>query len=126
MYILEVLCIVMELCAKSLRQWLHVRNGSMVPYINRNLIYRWFIQILEGLQYLHEYGKHGIIHRDLKPENILITADNKIKICDLGLATDDGYTSNTVGVGTPVYKPDEQVGAHYSKFVDIYPCGMYI
>ena len=116
----------MELCSKSLRQWLHIRNGSNVPYVNRNLVYRWFTEILNAIEYLHEHGEHGIMHRDLKPENILISADNKIKLCDLGLAVDDCYTSHTLGVGTQLYKPDEQAGARYSKFVDIFPCGRYI
>ena len=88
-------------------------------------MYRWFIGICEGLQYLHGYGEHGIIHRDLKPENILVTADNNIKICDLGLAVDDGYSTHTAGVGTHLYKPNEQRGGHYSTYVDVFPCGMY-
>ena len=116
----------MELCPRSLRQWLHIRNGSNIPYVNRNLIYSWYTQLLHGIDYLHGYGENGIIHRDLKPENLLITADNKIKLCDLGLAINDSYKSHTIGVGTELYKPDEQAGPHYSKFVDIFPCGRFI
>ena len=89
-------------------------------------MYRWFIGICKGLQYLHGYGDHGIMHRDLKPENILVTAENNVKICDLGLAIDAEYSSYTHGVGTQLYKPDEQVGGDYSMFVDVYPCGRYM
>ena len=89
-------------------------------------MYRWLIGICNGLQYLHGVGENGIMHRDVKPENILITVDNNVKICDLGLAVNADYSSYTHGVGTQLYKPNEQIEGNYSKFVDVFPCGRYI
>ena len=116
----------MELCSESLRKWLHTRNENESAHISRPQIFRWFLEILNGLQYLHEFEGTGIIHRDLKPENILLTPGSRIKICDLGLAKDNMSSStgyHTKGVGTELYQPPEQADGHYSTRVDIYPCG---
>jgi serine/threonine protein kinase len=115
----------MELCSESLRKWIQKRNKAKLEVDNRQQLYSWFKQICEGLKYLHGIDGQGIIHRDLKPDNILLTKQNQIKICDLGLATDDATDSNTECVGTHLYKPDSEREKILGKFVDIYALGKY-
>ena len=93
------------------------------------------VQILRGLQVLHE---HGFIHRDLKPSNCLLdrphTEDGvQAKIADYGLAKsfeDAGnsifdYTEEGVAAGSYVFIPPEQITNY--RFVkppaDVYAVG---
>lgn len=48
--------------------------------------YRWTIDILLALIYLHERRPESVIHRDLKPSNVLITNDGSLKITDFGIS----------------------------------------
>jgi serine/threonine-protein kinase len=69
-------------------------------------------QALAGLDAIH---RAGIVHRDISPENLMITADDTVKIIDMGVAKveDSGAVSQTrtgIFVGKLRYAAPEQLG----------------
>lgn len=105
-----------------------------IPSIRDNidLIKNIFVQICEGLKYLHNHERI-IIHRDLKPQNILVFDDNLVKISDVGLArfvnrdtVSITYTGDSAG--TPFYISPEQINdfKHVDIRTDIYSLGIIL
>jgi serine/threonine-protein kinase len=100
-------------------------------------------QIADALEYAHE---RGIIHRDLKPANVKLTADDKVKVLDFGLAkamesltpataanpsisptlTIEGTRAGVI-LGTASYMAPEQArGAAVDKRADIWAFGVVL
>ncbi len=78
--------------------------------------------------------KLGYIHRDIKPENILLTAGDRVKVTDFGLAKNlkegelGGLTKTGQVLGTMVYMPPEQIVSSKGsdQRADIYSLGATI
>jgi serine/threonine protein kinase len=67
---------------------------------NNELIKDVFLQLLDGIAWLHQLG---IAHRDIKPENIVCSeGGTRLRIVDFGLATSE-TTSTEFGCGSTFY-----------------------
>jgi serine/threonine protein kinase len=83
-------------------------------------------QVAEALDYAHS---HRVIHRDVKPANILITADNRVKITDFGIARLDTSNLTQEGqlLGTPNYMAPEQIqGREVDHRADLFALGVVL
>ena len=118
-----VLHIQMQLCGKTLRNWLDSRNNLGLPnskFVKQVDNISIFRQILKGVQYIHS---QNIIHRDLKPRNVFISnfshiTDSResfhVQIGDFGLAKrDDLFGASTVSVPTTPSNVPESI--HYTS-----------
>ena len=91
-------------------------------------------ELARGLRAVHGLG---IVHRDLKPENVFVTRDERVKILDFGLASDQRAapcaspnSSTATGggiVGTIGYSAPEQIrGAETDHRADIFSFGVIL
>jgi NIMA (never in mitosis gene a)-related kinase len=85
----------------DLSRYIRTHNEQNDP-LEEELIMNWFIQLVQGLNYLHS---HKIIHRDLKPQNIFINDEGVLKLADFGIAKAMEHTQEKALtlVGTPYY-----------------------
>jgi len=105
------LVIVMELCDRSLYQFLHQTKEPL----SQELAMQMAIDTAAGLAYLHEQTP-PIIHRDIKSMNLLLTVNKTVKLCDYGLVT-----TKVTAAGTPSYMAPELLQSKaFSKKVDVY------
>ena len=125
----------MEFCSNNLKnisknwkKFFAKNNSQPMNRIEYYICCQIFIELLEAVNYLHQYKPQPIIHRDLKPANILF--DDKgingifFKLCDFGLAKFHNDQSHTRFVGSMKYmSPEVRDGTHYGTKSDVYSLG---
>ena len=126
----------MEFCSSNMKNILQKRrkvfarsDSQSMNRIEYYICCQIFIELLEAVNYLHQYKPQPIIHRDLKPANILF--DEKgingifFKLCDFGLAICQEDMSHTRFVGSIKYmSPEVRFGTHYETKSDVYSLGI--
>lgn len=84
-------------------------------------------QVAEGLAFAHE---RGVVHRDVKPSNIMVTAANRVKIMDFGIARvrkSDVKTQTGMLLGSPRYMSPEQIlGRPVDHRSDLFSLGVVL
>jgi NIMA (never in mitosis gene a)-related kinase len=75
--------------------------------ISEDLIWSWFVQIIQGLKYLHD---NKIMHRDLKCANVFLTKDGTLKLGDLNVSKIVKMGLVYTQTGTPYYASPEVWG----------------
>jgi serine/threonine protein kinase/Tfp pilus assembly protein PilF len=85
------------------------------------------IEIAEGLQEAHS---KGIVHRDVKSANIMLSAADRVKVMDFGLAKSSGGTQLTrsgTTIGTVAYmSPEQGRGESVDRRTDIWSLGIVL
>jgi eukaryotic-like serine/threonine-protein kinase len=83
----------------------------------------WAAEVATALAVAH---RKGVIHGDVKPANILITADDRIKLTDFGMARVASRDSkDTPLLGSPAYWcPEQIVGKPQDARSDIFSLGV--
>jgi serine/threonine protein kinase len=132
-----VLYMRMELCDKTLKEVMNEINKDPKMKLNQILTpmgyfiaSRLYIEILEGVQYLHE---NKIIHRDLNPFNIMLIIDSIheriVRICDFNLIAIHKYASqpHSSQRGNISYiAPEVENGRNYDTKSDLYSLGVIL
>ena len=85
----------------------------------------WVAEVACALAAAH---RKGVIHGDVKPANILITAENRVKLTDFGMARLGGHdTKDTPLLGTPAYWCPEQImGRAQDARSDLFSLGVVV
>ncbi len=132
------LFIQMELCDKTLDDVIKeykndsiLKTAEALTTIGYYIASRIFIQILQGVDYLHSQRGEPIIHRDLNPRNILLKKHSKkgfcVKIADFGhiaIHHSPGQ-SHTNDKGTVKFiAPEVRSGRKYDTKANIYSLGV--
>ena len=117
-----------EFCKEdSLKAKLH-KLRLMKMHVQDELVFKWFIQTISALKYLHS---NGILHANIKPKNFLLASNGeRIKITDFGYLSlfsskqQRAYYVNKLVNKNYQYLPKETIEQHeYTHLSDIYSIG---
>ena len=106
---------------KTLSELLQKRQLSEIE------IKHYCFELLLAIEYLH---KRNIIHRDIKLSNVLLNEKMEVRLCDFGLAIENGLERQKNICGTPNYIAPELLnhknGLNYSFEIDIWAFGVLL
>jgi len=80
-------------------------------------------QLFDAVAYAHS---NRIIHCDIKPDNCILFADNRLKLCDFGIAKVAMKTIRGSGTGTVGFMAPEQAMGKPSFRSDVFSCGLIL
>ncbi|KAL0208880.1 hypothetical protein P9112_011467 [Eukaryota sp. TZLM1-RC] len=119
----EALYIVMELAeGGNLSDYLRKHKEPL----SRNTIWKFFIQTLCGLHFVHT---KKILHRDLKSLNVFLDSFGNAKLGDFGISKALTETTDMAKtfIGTPLYlSPEVAQGKPYSYSSDLWSLGILL
>ena len=96
----------------------NLKNGLI---FREDVIWDYLIQILEGINYLHE---NKIMHRDLKSANLFLMENGTVKIGDLNVSKISEMGIAYTQIGTPYYaSPEIWMDKSYNYKSDIWSIG---
>jgi serine/threonine protein kinase len=116
----------------------YMSSGTLTEYLRNNTLsifhkIHMIIDIIIGINYLHNREPNIVLHRDLKPENILINQYGQVKISDFGISKlvqikqSKQFTGHTGETGTYVWmSPEVLKHEPYNYKADIYSIGLLI
>jgi WNK lysine deficient protein kinase len=127
----------MELCDKTIEDVVNeltddsiFKTTESLTTIGYYIASQIFIEILEGVNYLHKQNP-PLIHRDLKPANILLKKSYSkgicVKIADFGLIAihDFPEKSHTLDKGSNKFMAPEVINStKYNTKADVYSLGI--
>ena len=120
--------IIMEYCPGGDLSQLIKRCKHQKQYINEDIIWKIFSQVVSALYACHTNKSGKILHRDIKPSNVFLDNDNNVKLGDFGLSlmlNKEMFAYSNVG--TPYYMSPEQVDENkYNDKSDIWSLGCFL
>ncbi|XP_069698576.1 eukaryotic translation initiation factor 2-alpha kinase 1-like [Periplaneta americana] len=135
-----ILYVQMQLCERTLKEWLDWRNAQTPPVVDLKQSVAIFQQIVSGVCYIHS---QNIVHHDIKPNNIFVNHSlAQVQVGDFGLACFLQHSPDDVTllaqpptelstrhkgeIGTKLYAAPEQLRGKCNPKSDLYSLGIVL